>query len=56
MDAVAPVVGIGIVFPGAPEERKQMKAEKVSVDLSDVTPEDSSAYEEDFEGASEGAG
>ncbi|WP_239279142.1 Z1 domain-containing protein [Microbacterium sp. ACRRU] len=56
LDAVAPVVGIGIVFPGAPEERKQMKAEKVSVDLSDVTPEDSSAYEEDFEGASEGEG
>lgn len=55
LDAKLPVIGLGIVFPGAPEEKKQLRAEKVAVDLSDVIPEDPSAYEEDFEGLEEAA-
>ncbi|MDN4614577.1 Z1 domain-containing protein [Leifsonia sp. F6_8S_P_1B] len=54
LDAVGAVVGFGIVFPGEPEERKQLKAGKVAVDLSDVTIEDPSTYEDDLEGAAEG--
>lgn len=55
LNAVGPVVGFGIVFPGEPEPRKQLRAEKVAVDLSDVIDEDASAYEDDLEGT-EGEG
>jgi hypothetical protein len=53
LNALLPAVGFGIVFPGAPAEKKQLRAEKVAVDLSDVIPEDPSAYEEDSEGLEE---
>lgn len=50
LDAVAPVIGIGIVFPGVPDERG-VKAQKMSVDLSDVIAEDLSIIEDDWETA-----
>ena len=50
LDAVGPVVGFGIVFPGEPEKRKQLRAERVAVDLTDVIDEDARAYEDDLEG------
>ncbi|HEY9265303.1 MAG TPA: Z1 domain-containing protein [Mycobacterium sp.] len=56
LDAVVPVIGFGVVFPGEPDVRGQLRAAKVAVDLTDVIVEDESAYEDDFEGQSEGAG
>jgi Z1 domain len=53
LDAVGPVVGFGIVFPGAPEEKKQLRAERLAIDLSDVITEDPAAYEDDLEGIDE---
>lgn len=55
LGAVAPVIGIGIVFPGEPATRNQLKAQKVAVDLTGVITEDASAYEDDQEGPSEDA-
>jgi hypothetical protein len=50
-DALAPVIGLGIVFPGAAEEGRRVRAEKMAVDLSGVmTPEEEEALEEDTEG------
>lgn len=53
LNAVLPVIGVGIVFPGEPEEKKQLKAEKVAVDLVDVIAELPDTYEEDLEGTAE---
>jgi hypothetical protein len=36
LDAVSPVLGIGLVFPGAPQEGRGVRPSYVAVDLSDV--------------------
>jgi hypothetical protein len=40
LDAMGPVIGIGLVFPGDAEEKSKIKATHVAVDLTDVETED----------------
>jgi len=53
LDALRPVLGLGIVFPGNAESKTQVKATYLAVDLSDVEVEDLAAIEDDTEGAVE---
>lgn len=53
MNAAASVIGFGIVFPGVPEEKTRLRAEKVAVDLTNVITEDPAAYQDDSEGVEE---
>jgi hypothetical protein len=53
LEAVRPVLGMGIVFPGDAESKTQVKATYLAVDLTDVEVEDLSAIEDDTEGSSE---
>jgi len=53
LNALRPVLGMGIVFPGDAESKTQVKATYLAVDLTDVEVEDLSTIEDDTEGTAE---
>jgi hypothetical protein len=54
LGALLPVIGLGLVFPGDPVQKRSVSAEYVSVDVSDVERDDAlDALEQDFEDTEE---